>query len=64
MTTTQIIALTIFVITYVPAVGRRVKIAYVSGTAALLLMVLRILTPHEVLTQALRWDVLGIYRGS
>ncbi len=63
MTLVQIVALAIFVTTYALAMSRRIKIAYISGTAALLLILLRILTPHEVVTQALKWDVLGIYWG-
>ncbi len=59
----QITALAVFVATYALALTRRIKIAYVSLTAAVLLVALRILTPHEVLTQALKWDVLGIYWG-
>lgn len=57
------VALAIFVVTYVLAVSRVVKIAYVSVAAALLLIATRILTPHEVFFQALKWDVLGIYWG-
>jgi Na+/H+ antiporter NhaD/arsenite permease-like protein len=63
MSLDQMVALAIFVTTYVLAISRVVKIAYVSVAAALLLVVTRILTPHEVFTQALKWDVLGIYWG-
>lgn len=63
MSLEQMVALAIFVTTYVLAVSRVVKIAYVSVIAALLLIVTRILTPHEVVTQALKWDVLGVYWG-
>ncbi|MDQ7839732.1 MAG: SLC13 family permease [bacterium] len=63
MSLEQILALAIFIATYALALSRRIKIAYVSLTAAVLLVALRILTPHEVLTQALKWDVLGIYWG-
>jgi Na+/H+ antiporter NhaD/arsenite permease-like protein len=63
MSLEQILALAIFIATYALALSRRIKIAYVSLTAAILLVALRILTPHEVVTQALKWDVLGIYWG-
>ena len=59
----QLLTLGIFVVTYVLAISRRVNIAYVAVTAAILLVVLRVLTPAEVLTEALQWDVLGIYWG-
>ncbi|MDR7521180.1 MAG: SLC13 family permease [Armatimonadota bacterium] len=63
MSLTQLLTLGIFVVTYALAVSRVVKIAYVSLAAAALLVVTRILTPHEIVTQALKWDVLGIYWG-
>ncbi|MDR7486889.1 MAG: SLC13 family permease [Armatimonadota bacterium] len=63
MSLTQVLTLGIFVVTYALAVSRVVKIAYVSLAAAALLIITRILTPHEIVTQALKWDVLGIYWG-
>ncbi|MDR7484531.1 MAG: SLC13 family permease [Armatimonadota bacterium] len=63
MTSQQTTALAIFTITYALAITRRVRIAYVAIAAAILLVALRVLTPAEVLTEALQWDVLGIYWG-
>lgn len=59
----QTATLAIFAVTYVLAISRRIKIAYVSLGGALLLVVLGILTPREAIFDALQWDVLGIYWG-
>ncbi len=63
MSLNQTLTLAIFLATYVFALGRWVKIGYVSMISALLLLVLGILSPREALTDAVRWDVLGIYWG-
>lgn len=63
MSLEQAVALAVFVATYGLAISRRIKIAYASAVAAVLLVALRILTLHEVFAHALKWDVLGIYWG-
>lgn len=59
----QAAVLVIFTVTYALAISRRVKIAYVSLGAAVLLVALGVLTLREAVFDALQWDVLGIYWG-
>ena len=63
MNTHQLLALIVFVATYALAITRVVRIAYVSVAAAGLLVLLGIVSPREVVTHALKWDVLGVYWG-
>ncbi|MEW5934197.1 MAG: SLC13 family permease [Bacillota bacterium] len=63
MTLTKIVTLIIFVACYSLAISRKVKIAYASVGAAVLLMVLGIVSPRVAATEAIKWDVLGIYWG-
>jgi len=63
MTLTKVVTLVIFVVCYALAISRKVKIAYASVGAALLLVVLGIVSPRVALTDAIKWDVLGIYWG-
>ena len=63
MTLTKIATLVIFVACYSLAISRKVKIAYASVGAAIMLMALGIVSPRVAATEAIKWDVLGIYWG-
>ena len=61
--TEKIIALTIFVACYALLISRKVKIAYVSLGAALLLVLLGVVSHKAAICDSISWDVLGIYWG-
>ena len=63
MTLTKIVTLIIFAACYSLAISRKVKIAYASVGSAVLLMLLGIVSPRLAVTEAIKWDVLGIYWG-
>ena len=57
------LTLSIFVACFALILYRNIKIAYVSLAAAVLLMVLGIVSPSSALLQRVDWDVLAIYWG-
>jgi Na+/H+ antiporter NhaD/arsenite permease-like protein len=59
----KIIVLAIFVTCYALALSRKVKIAYASVGATLLLLILGVLSFEDAFFKAIKWDVLGIYWG-
>lgn len=59
----KLIVLLIFVVFYILALSRIVKMAYVSAGGVALILGLGVLTPAEALFKAVKWDVLGIYWG-
>jgi len=59
----QLIAFTIFVVCFALILYRKFKILYISLAAAAILVILGIVTPLQVVLQAINWDVLGIYFG-
>jgi Na+/H+ antiporter NhaD/arsenite permease-like protein len=59
----KIITFVIFIACYSLAISRKIKIAYVSLTAAGLLILFGIISPETVIFKSIKWDVLGIYWG-
>src|SRR4030042_133970 len=58
----KILTLAIFILCYSFAISRKIKLAYISLTSALLLILFKIILPSEIL-EFVKWDVLGIYWG-
>jgi Na+/H+ antiporter NhaD/arsenite permease-like protein len=59
----QLIAFTVFVVCFALILYRKFKILYISLAAAAILVILGIVTPLQVVLQAINWNVLGIYFG-
>jgi Na+/H+ antiporter NhaD/arsenite permease-like protein len=62
LTVIKLATIVIFLTCYGLVISRKVKIAYVSIAAALLLLLMHSLTPREAIN-SVKWDVLGIYWG-
>ncbi|MDD1658169.1 MAG: hypothetical protein LUQ41_06915 [Methanomicrobiales archaeon] len=63
MTPEQMIAFAVFVVSFALILYRKIRILYISLGAAAILVLLGIVTPLQVVTEAINWDVLGIYFG-
>jgi Na+/H+ antiporter NhaD/arsenite permease-like protein len=59
----QILVLSIFVLTYILALGRWIKLSIVSISAAVLIVLLGLIDIKTALFHALEWNVIGIYWG-
>lgn len=57
------IAFAVFVVCFALILYRKIKILYISLGAAAILILLGIVTPFQVVFDAINWDVLGIYFG-
>ncbi len=57
------VVLVVFIICYALALSRKIKIAYASLGASALLLLLGLVSPQDVISEAIKWDVLGIYWG-
>lgn len=63
MTAEKVYVLLIFIACYALALTRKVKIAYASVGASLVLLLFGFVSIEDALLRAIKWDVLGIYWG-
>jgi Na+/H+ antiporter NhaD/arsenite permease-like protein len=63
MSIDKIIVLIVFIVCYTLALTRKVKLAYASLGASVIFILIGIIDIKEVVCNAIKWDVLGIYWG-